>query len=113
MDPADAIRHAREQANMSKRELARRAGTSPAAIVFYESGTRRNLLFDEGLTRLAAAAGFDARLSLVPKMTPAPDVLGRRLTEVLDLAEHLPHRRASRRLAYPPLGSGRASARHR
>jgi transcriptional regulator with XRE-family HTH domain len=111
MDPADAIRHAREQAKMSKRELARRAGTSPAAIVFYESGTREPSY--STLSRLAAAAGFDARLSLVPKMTPAPDVLGRRLTEVLDLAEHLPHRRASRRLAYPPLGSGLASARHR
>jgi transcriptional regulator with XRE-family HTH domain len=96
---------------MSKRELARRAGTSPAAIVFYESGTREPSY--STLSRLAAAAGFDARLSLVPKMHPTPDVLGRRLIEVLDLAEHLPRRRAAHRLAYPPLSSVRATARRR
>jgi hypothetical protein len=33
---------------------------------------------------------------------PDPATLAHRLAEVLELAEHLPHRRAARRLAYPP-----------
>lgn len=102
MEPATAIRLARERAGLSKRELARRAGTSPAAIVFYESGARAPSYAT--LARIVAAAGFETRLSIQPRGRPDRAILGRRLEEVLDLAEHLPHRRASRRMAYPPFG---------
>ena len=101
MEAATAIRMARRRAALSKRELARRARTSPAAIVFYESGEREPTL--PTLQRILAAAGSRLEMAVVPSDTrPDPDTAGRRLVEVLELAEHLPHRRAARRLTFPP-----------
>jgi transcriptional regulator with XRE-family HTH domain len=100
MDPATAIRQAREQAKLSKRELARRAGTSAAAIVQYESGAREPSYTT--LTRILRAAGFDAELKVVTRRRELRATRGRHLAEVLDLAEHLPRRRAARRITYPP-----------
>lgn len=92
------IRVAREQAGLSKRELARRADTSPAAIVEYESGRRdpnaRTLL------RILGAAG--ARVVLDRPIGLDDDRQGRHLVEVLRLAEHLPTRPAARTIRYPP-----------
>jgi len=101
MDSAEAIRQARERAGLSKRELARRARTSPAAIVLYESGAREPSYAT--LTRIVHAAGFGTRLVLVPGGRPDRALQGRRLVEVLELAEHLPRRRPARRMAFPPL----------
>jgi len=98
MDAGTAIRIARESAGLSKRELARRAHTSPAAIVAYES--QRQDPSWRTLQRILQAAGTRAELLL--RANPVdPIVSGRRLAEVLELAEHLPHRPASRRLSYP------------
>lgn len=94
------MRRARERAGLSKRELARRAGTSPAALVHYERGAR-----DPGvgtLGRILDAAGVEARVGLVGR-GPDPEVAGRRLEQVLELADALPHRRAARTLDFPPL----------
>ena len=102
MDAATAIHQARTRAKYSQRELARRARTSPAAIAFYESGSRDPTYAT--LERIVGAAGFEPRLSLAPCKRPSRDVLADRLGEVLELAEHLPRRRAARRLAYPPFG---------
>lgn len=102
MDAATTIRRAREAAGLSKRELARRAGTSPAAIVLYETGERDPSVGTLG--RLVRAAGFEGELTL--RRGPArPDrsEAAARLVEVLDLAEHLPRRRAARELAFPAL----------
>jgi len=102
VDAARAIRTVREAAGLSKRALARRAGTSPAAIVAYESGTREPTL--PTLARILSAAGARVDLNVAPvRGLPDPATLAHRLAEVLELAEHLPHRRAARRLAYPPL----------
>jgi transcriptional regulator with XRE-family HTH domain len=101
MDAGGAIRTARRRAGLSKRALARRAQTSPAAIVLYESGAREPTL--PTLERVLAAAGSRADVAIVPDRGPAPATAGRRLAEVLELAEHLPHRRAVRRLMFPPL----------
>ncbi len=60
MSPATVLRTARERAGISKRELARRARTSPAAIVAYESG-RRDPSFGT-LDRLLRALGLRADL---------------------------------------------------
>ncbi len=102
MDAARAITSARRTAGISKRELARRARTSPAAIVAYESGTREPTL--PTLQRILAAAGARGELVVVAAGT-RPDAVtaGVRLASVLDLAEHLPRRRAACRLTYPPL----------
>jgi transcriptional regulator with XRE-family HTH domain len=100
MNPATAIRHAREHAGLSKRELARRAKTSPAAITFYESGAREPSYAT--LTRIVTAAGFKPRLSVRSTGGLDPEVQGARLLEVLELAEHLPRKRAARRITFPP-----------
>ncbi len=101
MDAAVLIRSARERAGLSKRELARRAGTSPAAIVTYEQGSRVPTV--DTLMRIVTAAGADADVRLAARSAPDPQVAGRRLEQVLDLAEHLPRRPAARRLSFPPL----------
>ena len=104
MDAATTIREARERAGLSKRELARRAKTSPAAMVEYESGRRHPSV--DTLQRILRAAGFEATLMVRPtgqRFSPVDP--GRRLVEVLELADHLPRRPASRRLSFPPLAS--------
>jgi transcriptional regulator with XRE-family HTH domain len=102
MTAATAIRTARLRAGLSKRALARAARTSPAAIVWYESGEREPTL--PTLQRILAAAGSRAEVAVVrTTRRPDPAVAGERLAEVLDLAEHLPQRRPARRLAFPPL----------
>jgi transcriptional regulator with XRE-family HTH domain len=100
MEAATAIREARRRARLSKRQLARRAGTSPAAIVLYESGRREPTL--PTLQRILAAAGQRAELVVrAARGGPDAETAGRRLAEVLALAERLPQRRAARRMAFP------------
>jgi transcriptional regulator with XRE-family HTH domain len=101
MDAAQAIRMARERAQLSKRALARRAGTSPAAIVAYESGAREPSI--PTLQRILGAAGARVDMNLVVNPTlPDVETLAHRLAQVLELAEHLPRRPAPLRLPYPP-----------
>lgn len=100
MDAAAAIRLARTRARLSKRELARRAHTSPAAIVHYESGAQAPTY--PTLERIIRAAGWRAEISVEP-LTISPEIAGQRLLEVLEFAEHFPRRPAARHLAYPML----------
>jgi transcriptional regulator with XRE-family HTH domain len=58
------ISMARRRAGLSRAELARRAGTSPAALVALESGARQPTL--PTLYRILDAAGFDLRVHLEP-----------------------------------------------
>jgi transcriptional regulator with XRE-family HTH domain len=103
VDARTALRQARRLAGLSKRALARRAATSPAAIVMYEAGLREPTV--PTLLRLLRAAGFAGQVGLQSlAVHPDPAVNGRRLGEVLDLAERLPHRPGRKRLAFPPLG---------
>ena len=99
------IAAARRSAGLSKRELARRAKTSPAAIVTYEQGTRDPSV--ETLNRILAAAGSAASVRLGSQARPDAAVAGRRLEEVLELADVLPHRPAPRSLPYPRFGRSR------
>ena len=99
------ISAARRRAGLSKRELARRAKTSPAAIVTYEHGTRDPSV--ETLNRILTAAGSAASVRLGSRARPDAAVAGRRLEQVLGLADALPHRAASRSLPYPRVGRSR------
>jgi transcriptional regulator with XRE-family HTH domain len=102
MEAAALIREARRRAGWSKRRLARAAGTSPAAIVLYESGRREPTL--PTLQRILAAAGQHADVALRrARGGPDPATAGRRLAEVLALADRLPQRPAARRMAFPGL----------
>lgn len=96
---AALLARCRTRVGLSKRELARRAGTSPAAIVWTESGARDPSVGT--LARCIEAAGF--RIELDAWLAPDAEVNGRRLVEVLDLADALPRRPAARTLAMPKL----------
>src|SRR5882757_9807245 len=100
MNAAGAIKLARLRAKLSKRELARRAHTSPAAIVQYESGAREPGL--PTLERIVEAAGWRPRLML-ERSTPDRERQAYELEQVLGLAEYLPQRPRPKRLEYPPL----------
>ena len=102
MDPATMISAARRRAGLSKRELARRAKTSPAAIVTYEQGTRDPSV--ETLNRILHAAGSAASVRLGTRARPDAAVAAQRLEQVLGLADALPHRTPSRTLPYPRFG---------
>ena len=58
------IKIARLDAKLSQRELARRAGTSQAALSNYESGKKSPTL--DTLHRIVRAAGSDLRIQVVP-----------------------------------------------
>jgi transcriptional regulator with XRE-family HTH domain len=62
MDAALLIKTAREKSGLSKRELARRAGTSPAAIVKYES--RQSSPTIDTLNRILRVAGWEVEVQL-------------------------------------------------
>ena len=99
MAGADTITQARLRAGISKRELARRANTSPAAIVEYESGRRSPTV--DTLARLVDACGLGYNITL--HSTAARErrnMAGKRLSQVLALADSLPHRAASRKCGF-------------
>jgi len=95
------------RSGLSQAELARRAGMSRSVINTYLRGHRE--AGADALRRIAAAGGLE--LGLEPRTPPVdPERAGRRLAQVLELAEALPFRR-ERKLRYPKLpalaGSGR------
>lgn len=103
MDPARALRDARERAGLTQRALAARAGTSQATLSAYESGRKQPSVAT--LARLLAAAGsrLTAEHTGVPVMPPTRDEQSRRgrvLRDVLDLAAALPSRHGDE-LRYP------------
>lgn len=111
MDAGPTLRDARNRAGITQGELARRAGTSQAAISAYESGSKEPSLATFG--RLLAATG--ARLTVEhgrrPVTEPSRAQLarsGQTLARVLELAEALPVRH--RPLARPNLGNARSRA---
>ena len=104
MDAASTLRSARVRSGLSQSELARRAGTSQATVSAYENGTKEPSV--AVFARLLAAAG--SRLAVEhaqPAVEPSPRELvqaGKRLADVIALAEALPSRPA-RKLRYPRL----------
>lgn len=105
MDIRTELALARRRAGLTQTELARRAGTSQAAISAYESGAKEPSMAT--LDRLLGFAGRRLTVSNArsPVRTPSSaDIVrsGRGLVDVLALAEALPVRYADE-LAYPPL----------
>ncbi len=81
---------ARLRSGLSRREIARRAGTSAATLAAYETG--RITPSVDTLDRLLAAAGFDAAVALTPRCSGHER--GVELAEVLHLADQFPARHA-------------------
>lgn len=105
MTAATALRKARARAELTQRELARRAGTSQTTLSAYETGRKEPSV--STLARLLAAAG--SRLAVeraeIPVVSVGKDELARRgraLWDVLELAEALPSE-PERELRFPPL----------
>ncbi len=95
MDAGPTLRDARTRAGLTQGELARRAGTSQAAISAYEGGAKEPSLAT--FSRLLSATG--ARLTVEqgrrPRTEPSRAQLARSgdtLAQVLELAEALPVR---------------------
>ncbi len=65
---------ARERSGLSQRALARRAGTAQSVVARIELGTTSPTT--DTLGRLVEAAGFELRMSLVPKLVLDPQELG-------------------------------------
>ena len=61
---ANLIKLARYESGLSQRALARKAGTSQAAIATYEAGKRSPTL--DTLARIVRAAGLDLRIRMEP-----------------------------------------------
>lgn len=72
VDSAALIREARRLSGLTQRDLAERAGTSQPAIARIESGSASPAFAT--LARLAAAAGYELKLSLVPQPQADPVV---------------------------------------
>lgn len=89
MDAAALLRTARSRAGLSQRALASAARTSQSAIAAIEAGRKQPTVAT--LERLMQAAGTE----LVPAEAEQAALLrrGRRLEDVLHLAEALPFRR--------------------
>ena len=100
MEIGAVLREARERAGLSARELARRAGTSHATLLAYESGR-----IDPGTKvaeRILNAAGFHLRVMLNANvLTASRRPAGDELADIHDLAEHHPHQPRSRHLNAP------------
>ncbi len=101
------LRQIQRRSRLSQAELARRAGMPRSVINTYVRGHRE--AGADALSRIAAAGGFELRLA--PRTPPVdPQRAGRRLAQVLDLAEALPFKSA-RKLRYPKLPAPAASRR--
>jgi len=96
---AALIDRVRRESGLSQAELARRAGIQGSVLSAYQHGRRQPSV--AALARIAAAGGLE--LQLAPQGDRAQlEHSAQVLSQVLDLAEQLPHRPRGE-LAYPPL----------
>jgi transcriptional regulator with XRE-family HTH domain len=94
------------RSGLRQAELARRAGLPRSVLNVYIRGKRRPRV--DVLSRIAAAAGME--LQLARRIPPVDaEQAGRRLVQVLDLAEALPFR-PRQSLEFPGLPQERGSA---
>jgi transcriptional regulator with XRE-family HTH domain len=106
--PEALIRTVRRRRGLTQAELARRAGTSQPVVSAYEHG-RRDPTFAT-LRKLVEASGERLELATASPVTDLPPARtdeehGRRLLDVLSLADAIPRRRSAPVLRAPRLVS--------
>lgn len=79
MDVAELLREARTVAGLTQQELARRAGTSQAAVARYETGVSTPTITT--LRRLLEAAGHRLTISATPRELRFDGPVGRHVEE--------------------------------
>jgi transcriptional regulator with XRE-family HTH domain len=104
MEARSLVAKARARSGLTQRQLAGRAGTSAAAICNYESGAQVPR-FDT-LVRIVEAAGNSLVCEVWRRRPDTIDLSrnARILEDVLDLADHLPHRPTDE-LVFPPFAA--------
>lgn len=108
MTPAELIKAVRRRGGLTQADLARRAGTSQPVVSAYEHG-RRDPTFGT-LRKLVEASGERLSIDASPERPDVPPAAtaeehGRRLLDVLSLADAIPARRRSPVLRAPRLVS--------
>jgi transcriptional regulator with XRE-family HTH domain len=69
VNAAATLSRARARSGLSRRELARRAGTSPSTLAAYEAGRKAPSVAT--LDRIVRAAGFELGVEMAPGISPA------------------------------------------
>jgi transcriptional regulator with XRE-family HTH domain len=101
-DAAQVLGQARRRAQLSLRELGKRARTSHSTLIDYESG--RKVPTVATFLRILQACGLAADLCLTPRVRQYDGIdRGEELEAVLRLAEDFPHRQ-SKRADHPIFG---------
>ena len=108
MTPGELVRSVRRRRGLTQTDLARRAGISQPVVSAYERG-RRDPTFGT-LEKLVAATGERLRIEAVTGSSDLPPALtpeehGRRLLDVLSVADAIPARRRAKHLEVPRLVS--------
>lgn len=108
VDAAVLLQEARRRSGLSRRQLARRGGTSPSTLSAYESGT--SVPSVSTLSRLLRAAGFEVEASLRPIPTADEQQLAEKIEALFSFVDVLPrgHRGP---LKYPVFGAVKPAAR--
>lgn len=98
MNAAALIKTAREKSGLSKRELARRAETSPAAIVKYESGQTSPSV--DTLNRILRVAGWEVEVHLASVSNELVE-RGEMMADLLSIVDLVEIRPADTYLKFP------------
>lgn len=109
MDAALLLAETRRRSGLSRRELARRGGTSASTWAAYESGV--SVPSVATLTRLLRAAGFDAEVALRPAPPEADRERAAKIEALLAFTDELP--RATRGALDGPVFGHRHAPAHR
>jgi transcriptional regulator with XRE-family HTH domain len=108
VNAAVLLQEARRRSGLSRRQLARRGGTSASTLSAYESGT--SVPSVSTLERLLRAAGFEAEANLRPMPTTDERELTEKIEALFSFVDALPrHQRGP--LRYPAFGAARTTGR--
>jgi transcriptional regulator with XRE-family HTH domain len=102
------LQEARRRSGLSRRQLARRGGTSPSTLSAYESGA--SVPSVATLSRLLRAAGFEAEANLRPMPTADEQQLAEKIEALFSFVDVLPRGKRGP-LRFPVFGAAKGAGR--